>query len=225
MPTPTPVEDPQAWAIVALADMDLPGYATFEGLASEADVDVQKSKGKDKAKFKDNGAKPAEFVINIAFIPAFQAKLEEICAIIHPNKAGGERRPVSIRNARTSFLGINSVYIRKIVPPEYDSKGLGSMSIGVMEYVAEPKETKAKTGGAGGATKSAVERDLWGPGSFIEPLDAPILTETIDPNNEFTPQADKDFLDFMNGTMTDSKDPKDSSFNFDDFKPGPPPST
>jgi hypothetical protein len=192
--TPSPIEDIQAWAFCWLGGEMLPAVCEISG-DTGWDIDVKKTKGQDGAVIQDNGIQPAKLRMTLTFVPAFWSKVQEILERVSPTQIGGKRKPVEIRNARTDARGIHSVYIETIGLPDVDSKGVMSISLGLLQWIPEPKATKAA--GKGKAPKSAIERDPGAPGSFISPLNPPVVTDVIDPENQFTPQADRDFLDFM----------------------------
>lgn len=218
MPTPSPVEDPQAWSFLWLGGEMFPAACEITG-STQWDLDVKKTKGQDGVGIKDNGTTPAKLSATLTFVPKFWAKVQEILDRVSPPQLGGKRRPVEIKNARTDARGIHSVYITEIGLPQTDDHGMMSFTMSLLQWIPEPKATKAGTGGKK-TPKSAVERDPFKPGSYVQPIFAPVGTSLSSGHGS---QEDEDWARFMNGTMSDHPDGSDDSFNFKDFNPKPPP--
>lgn len=198
MSTPNWVEDSQLWSFCWLGGDMFPAACEVTG-ASGIDLDIQKSKGHDGAYVKDNGVTPSQLTLVLRFVPQFFAKIQEICNKINPRKMGGARKPISIKHARTDFLGIHSVVVQEISTPDVDDHGIGSLTIKLVEWIPEPKKTKTTGKAASKTAASDVERDPFKPGSFVQPLTKPIINDTYESGHG--KQEDKDFLNFMQNAI------------------------
>ncbi len=196
MATPSPVEDPQAWAFVWLGGEMIPAAAEITG-APGWDIDAKKAKGSDGYSIQDNGIKPAQHTLKLTYVPKFWAKVEEILNRVAPPQLGGKRKPVEIKNARTASRGIHSVYVESVSLPEVDDNGMMSQTLSLMQWVAEPKPTKAAAGSGSKTPKSGTDRDPFKDGSFVQPLYKPYYPEVLAHGSK----ADKDFADFMQNAI------------------------
>ncbi|HVU05234.1 MAG TPA: hypothetical protein VHE30_25975 [Polyangiaceae bacterium] len=163
MSTPSWVEDSTSWSTVKLAGKALPGCAKVTGEGG-TDLDVPKAKGNDGARVRDNGYTPAELTMVCQFTDKHFGPLMEILIPLARPTGGKKRMPVTIEHARTSVLGIHSVYVGKISTPDIDSLGIGSIQVGLVEWIPEPKKVKRA---ASNRATSTVERDPFAPGSLI----------------------------------------------------------
>jgi hypothetical protein len=198
MATPSPVEDPQLWSFMWLGGEQLPCVCQITG-STGWDIDVKKSKGSDGAEVKDNGTVPAKLSAKLTFVPMFWKKIQEILERVSPSQIGGKRKPVEIKNAATDARGIHSVYITEIGLPEVDSKGMMTQSLSLLQWLPQPKKTKAGTGANAKTPKAAASFEPKPPYSVFTPLAAPPTLEKYESGHGT--EEDQGFLDFMQNAV------------------------
>jgi len=130
------------WDKLVLGDNVMPGIWEINGGVCERQVDHKKTKDKDKAVIKDLGLLP----------PRLQAKgrlysredweaLQKIMPDIHPRKAGGPKFPLKIYHPAAAIMGVSTIYVERIRPPEIDN-GVLSFSIDMIEWTETPKKPR-----------------------------------------------------------------------------------
>jgi hypothetical protein len=184
-------DDPYGWTTLEIGTHKFPGVARLTGTLKR-DLDVQKSKGNDGATIKDNGYDPTPMAVELEYLPKQHADMMRIFADLNP-RGQKERTAYSIQFAPANDVGIHTVYVESLDIPTVD-RGIGKTRVQLLEWVAEPKKTKAGKG----TPKQAVQRTLEGPGTFVTLLNKPPVTDVIERG---VTQADDDFLDFMQNAM------------------------
>jgi hypothetical protein len=136
-------DEGQPWDKLILGDNVMPGvWAIVSGDCSRQ-VDHKKTKNKDKAVIKDLGLLP----------PRLQAKgklctredweaLQQIMPDINPRKAGGPKFPLKIYHPAAAILGVSTIYVERIKPPEIDN-GVLTFEIDMIEWTEQPKKVQS----------------------------------------------------------------------------------
>jgi hypothetical protein len=135
-------EASDAWDQVTLGPAKLPGVWTVEGQAGR-EIEVKKVRGKDGARFKDNGYDPGKLTLVGRMIEAndwnaMQAALKQI----HPRQ-GKSRNPLALEHPAAAYLGITTVYVESVHTPRVEN-GVIVVEIDVLEWVEAPKVAKPK---------------------------------------------------------------------------------
>lgn len=137
-------DSPEEWNRLELGGNVMPGVWDID-FPSTRNMDVKKAKGKDGARFKDEGYDPARIELTGRLVRrADFAKLVEIVDQINPKK-GGKRNAYGIDHPKARFLGITLVYIVELRAPKVD-RGILTMTIRALEYVDKPPAVKAPKG-------------------------------------------------------------------------------
>lgn len=187
--------DPLHWSGCVLGGHDLrmsgTGVAKVTGKCG-VELDVQKSKGQDGATIQDNGSKNEPLELVWRFTEKDWAAAQVIIADINPRKPGARRSPLELKHPRTDIFGLNLVYVENIETPDVE-KEIYTVKIYLLEWTPQPKKTKATK-----TPKAQIQRAIEGPGTFVQLLNRPPLTEVV---QRGVTQADDDFLDFMQNAM------------------------
>jgi hypothetical protein len=135
-------EASEAWDQVTLGPAKLPGIWTVEGQAGR-EIEVKKVRGKDGARFKDNGYDPGKLTLVGRMVEskdwdAMQAALKQI----HPRQ-GKTRNPLALEHPASAYLGITTVYVETVHTPRVEN-GVIVVEIDVLEWVEAPKVAKPK---------------------------------------------------------------------------------
>jgi hypothetical protein len=133
-------EDSDAWDQVTLGPVKLPGIWTVEGEAT-LELEVKKTRGKDGARFRDNGYDPAELTLVGRMIErsdwnTMQSALKQI----HP-RLGKPRNPLTLEHPAAAYLGVTTVYVKSVSTPRMEG-GILTLEIDVLEWVEAPKVAK-----------------------------------------------------------------------------------
>lgn len=131
------------WDTLRLGVYVMPGVWKISGEGCARQVDHKKTKNKDGARIKDLGVLPARFSARGQMVSADDwAQLQVVLPDINPKKKGGLRFPLAIFHPAVAVLGITTIYVERVRPPEIDDRGILEISIDIIEWTAEPKATK-----------------------------------------------------------------------------------
>lgn len=130
------------WDKLRLGIHSMPGIWEITSGECARQVDHKKTKGKDGARIKDLGLLP----------PRFSARgkmcshgdwllLQQVMPDIHPKKKGGIKFPLAIFHPAVALLGVTQIYVERVRAPEIKD-GILEIQIDMIEWTAEPKETK-----------------------------------------------------------------------------------
>lgn len=134
------------WDGLQLGVYLMPGVWKIGGDGCSRQVDHKKTKNKDGARIKDLGVLPARFNARGTMVSmADWATLQTIIPDINPKKKGGLRFPLAIFHPAVALLGITTIYVEKVRPPEVDERGIMTIEIDMIEWTAEPKATKTSS--------------------------------------------------------------------------------
>jgi len=149
-------DDPTDWDRLVLGGNLMPGVWDID-FPSTRNMDVKKAKGKDGARFKDEGYDPAriELIGKLTSRDHFK-ELARILSDIHPKKKGAARAVLGIDHPKARLLGIVSVYVIELRSPKLE-RGLMTMTIRALEYVDKPATVKPRKPGT--ATLESELRD------------------------------------------------------------------
>jgi len=118
----------------------MPGIWEITGGECARQVDHKKTKDKDGARIKDLGLLPPRFSARGRMCtPEDWDALQQIIPDINPRKKGGPKFPLSIFHPAVALLGVNTIYVERIRPPELKD-GILEIQIDMIEF-AEPKKT------------------------------------------------------------------------------------
>lgn len=138
---PYPEDDGDAWDQLVLGNFAMPGIWTVDGDVGR-DIDVKKTKGKDGARFKDNGYQPGELMLigQMASAEDWQVMIDAL-KDIHPRKKGAKTEPLACEHPQLAYLGVTNVYVRRVFTPRVID-GILECRIAVLEWVPKPKVKK-----------------------------------------------------------------------------------
>lgn len=116
-------EKASPWDVVYLAQQPLPGVCTLSGPGVEHSIDIKKASGKDGATITDLGRDLAKFTIKVLMWHASQwDALRKMRASLQPLTSGRKLKPVDVQHPALDFLGIASVYVKRVGIPQIGSK-------------------------------------------------------------------------------------------------------
>lgn len=128
------------WDKLMLGPHTMPGVWEITGGECARQVDHKKTKNKDGARIKDLGLLPPRFSARGRMVSqADWDALQNIIPDINPRKKGGPKFPLTIFHPAVALLGVNTIYVERIRPPEIKD-GIFDIQIDMIEF-AEPKET------------------------------------------------------------------------------------
>lgn len=131
------------WDRFQLGKHVLPGAWKVE-CTCERDIEVKKSKGKDGARMDDHGYEPAAVTFTGQFTAdADWQAMQKILPDLHPRKKGGPRSEMHAQHPTLAVMGVVNVYLKAIKAPVIDDRGILTLAIEAIEYVA-PAPTKKK---------------------------------------------------------------------------------
>ncbi len=138
-------QDPASldWDIMTIAGRAFPAIVTFRG-GVEADLEVKKAKGADKATVKDNGFKLADITVTLR-LTTEQAwnDLQDLIPEIYPRGPGKKRNAVEITHPAINVLGLTRFRVKRIDVPQVGTSGrdhgIGVVNISLLEWAPAPK--------------------------------------------------------------------------------------
>lgn len=143
-------EDPEApWDKLTLGVHVMPGVWEITGGECFRQIDEKKSKDKDSARIRDMGLRPPRLQARgrlALYTPSGDLtdewdRLQQVMPDINPKKPGGLKQPLSIYHPAAALLGITTIYVERVRPPEVQD-GILELAIDMIEWTAEPKKTK-----------------------------------------------------------------------------------
>jgi hypothetical protein len=145
-------DDGDPWDKLILGDNVMPGVWTITGGECARQVDHKKTKSKDKALIKDLGLLPPRLQIKgrmASRLPNGEPTghweaLQKIMPDINPRKAGGPKFPLKIYHPAAAIIGVNTIYVERIRPPEVNANGILEMQLDVIEWTETPKKTNVQ---------------------------------------------------------------------------------
>jgi len=209
MPSIPHWDDPDApWDKLTLGVHVMPGVWAITGGECARQVDHKKTKDKDGARIRDMGLLPPRLqaVGRLAGRDANGqpnddwAQLQRIMPDIHPKKPGGIKQPLKIYHPAAALIGVTTVYVERIRPPEIKD-GILEFAIDMIEWSAEPKKTNVKPKVTPPTDSEIMVAQLRGAGSW--------RTSTIQP---FISAEDYD-ADHQPLSNTDTRNPPEATLN------------
>lgn len=132
------------WDRLVLDGEALPGVWSVEG-ECEFELDKKKSKGKDGASVSNQGYVPAEIVLHGEIHNRKEwSEMQPVLRALHPRKKGGSKNPIKVEHPALAVMGIDTVFMRSIKPPEI-SDGKLTLRIGVVEWIRPVVKKKPAT--------------------------------------------------------------------------------
>lgn len=129
------------WDRLELGVFVMPGVWEITGGECARQVDHKKTKDKDGANIQDLGLLPPRITARGRMVSKKDwDTLQFIMPDINPRKPGGPKFPLTIFHPAVALLGVNTVYVERIRPPELKD-GILEIQIDMIEF-AEPKATK-----------------------------------------------------------------------------------
>jgi hypothetical protein len=116
----------------------MPGVWTVD-FGCRRPLDIKKPKGRDGARFRDEGYDPAPIQL-VGQIQSEEdwAKLQTVMPKFRPRTLGRARTAIEIDHPSTALLSISLVYVVDIKAPVF-ANGIMTVRIEVLEYVDAPK--------------------------------------------------------------------------------------
>jgi hypothetical protein len=103
-------------------------------------VDHKKTKDKDGARIKDLGVLPSRFAARGKIMtPEDWETMQDVLQEINPKKKGGLKTPLHIFHPAIAVLGVFTVYVERVRPPELKN-GVAEFTFDMIEWT-EPKAT------------------------------------------------------------------------------------
>jgi hypothetical protein len=131
-------DDGALWDRVKLGPYVLPGTWAVSG-AAERRIDVKRSKGRDGARFRDQGYEPAPLALVGTLIGASDwNEMVKVAKILTPRKRGVAMEPIAAEHPSFTFLGITDILVKKVHAPVLDG-GKVKCTIEVVEWLPAPK--------------------------------------------------------------------------------------
>lgn len=139
------VEGP-CWDVLALEGVVLPGVWRIEG-DCERDIDRKKAKGADGAQLSDHGYESAELTLHGQITTRAEWRdMQAVLRELHPRKKGGPSNPIQADHPGLAVMGIQTIFLKSIRPPEVDSDGKMQLRIVCYEWIKPtPKKEPAVT--------------------------------------------------------------------------------
>jgi hypothetical protein len=135
-------EDPQAWDRLVLGRDEMPGVWDVQ-FKCKRGLDVKKAKGRDGARFKDEGYDPSMIQLVGKLTTADEwRRLQRVIPKIRPRVMGRSRTPIEIDHPKTKLLSIRIIYIVEVSAVKIQ-KGILTQEINVLEWVDKPKPVKS----------------------------------------------------------------------------------
>lgn len=150
-----PVKDwtrTDAWETLYLAGKRMPGVARVD-ITLPSGLEVQKARGKKKARIRDAGVPSADVSIELELLPEEMADLERVVNTLRPRSTGGPHQALEIGHPNAAMWGVNLVKIKSIGSPTPSPGGSFTLKISAIEHtdtptkVKKPKTTKPADGG------------------------------------------------------------------------------
>lgn len=135
-----PADD--AWNIVLLGDVIVPGICSVKGLDCGLKHDKRKKRGQDGATSRDLGIEPSKFSIEVILTEDDWADWLDIFPKINPRTVGRLRQPVDITHPDVNLFGITQVRIVKISTEPPTARGGKVYKIQVEEWFDEATDQK-----------------------------------------------------------------------------------
>lgn len=133
-----------AYDRLKLGGKDIPGVAHVS-VKLTTGVDLQKPRGRKKAKHIDDGDKPARIDIDLELLPEEYTQLQQHVNILRPRGKKAARDPLSIVHPKTAFWGIDAVSIGEIHDPAPGPGETVIIKIEAYEWVSAPPEVNKPT--------------------------------------------------------------------------------
>lgn len=188
------------WDKLLLGPHTMPGVWEITSGECARQVDHKKTKDKDGARIKDLGLLPPRFSARGRMVTQKDwDALQNLMPDINPRKKGGPKFPLTIFHPAIALLGVNTIYVERIRPPELKD-GVLEIQIDMIEFVSEPKATKivkkpaAPSGYIGtdeDAAMLAAQNRNWGLRSANIALTDQVATTTA--STGFVPATDDEF--------------------------------
>lgn len=136
------------WEILHLGGIRMPGVARVE-VDMPTGVDIQKARGKKKARLVDRGVEPAKLSIELELMPDELDELAECLNTLRPRARSAGQKYLTIYHPAAGFFGINQVMIGDMGAPHPVPGGTFLFRFEAIEHVAEPAKVKKAKPAAG----------------------------------------------------------------------------
>lgn len=195
-------DDPGApWDRLTLGVHVMPGVWEINGGECARQIDEKKGKDLDHARIRDTGLKAPRLQARGRLVSREDwEQLQRVMPDIHPKKPGGIKHTLKIYHPAAALLGITTVYVDRVRPPEIQN-GVLELAIDMIEWNDDPKPTKVKSKVAPPTDQDVMVAQLRGAGVW--------RTSTIQPSidNAF---YDPDHQPLSN---TDTRNPPEATLN------------
>lgn len=143
-----------SWDALILGGQFIPGVPTVECEMSWK-LDIQKPKGADGYKMKDEGLEPANVEISLVLVRQEElTELAKVLPLLRPPKKGGTRDPLEIQHPSAAVAGITAIAIEKIRISQPTAKDGWTITISAKEWMPGPKANKGLGSAKGGGAQS-----------------------------------------------------------------------
>lgn len=149
--------DRNAWDVVYLGGMMLPGLAEVMDGACERKLDIKNAKGMDGATITPNGYEPAKIVVKLTLVPAEWVHFQQVLPLIQPKLGKATSPPMLLEHPATSGYGIDKVLVQKVgLPRKANVTGTKEVTIHLVQWLPQPKKA-AKLGPSKGTDVATVK--------------------------------------------------------------------
>lgn len=152
------------WEVLFLGGKRMPGVATVE-ISLASGLEVQKARGKKKARVKDGGIPPADVSIELELLPEELPALERVIDLLRPRSTHGARRDLVIVHPNAKLWGVNRVKIKTIGSPQPGPGGSFTLKLTALEHTDTPTKVKKPS-----AKPANEDPDAWNVDPLIDAL-------------------------------------------------------
>lgn len=173
-------DDPDApWDKLTLGVHVMPGVWEINGGECVRQIDEKKGKDLDHARIRDMGLKPPRLQARGRLVSREDwEQLQRVLPDMHPRKPGGIKQPLKIYHPAAALLGITTVYVDRIRPPEINN-GVLELAIDMIEWSDEPKKTKVRPKPPPPTDTEIMRAVLRGAGSWRTSTIQPYVTDDL----------------------------------------------
>ncbi len=151
-------EDPESWETTLIAGEELIGLSEPDPKTCESprDLDVQKAKGKKKAKIKDNGDPARTPRVIWRFDSTDQDQWEDaqriMTEVLDPRKGSKTLDPIEVVHPLFTQHKITTCLITNYTGPDIAEDGIATVEVFLLEYERPKPAVGIGTGSKGGGT-------------------------------------------------------------------------
>jgi hypothetical protein len=142
---PNPDAAPESWDTLTLGGQLLPGIVIVK-LATKADLEKKKAKGKARASISDNGTPLREPQITWMFDAVKDwARYLQVWPMLQERKAGASRSPLEAVHPMLALHGVSKLLVEEIEGPDIE-KMLATVVLKTVEYAPPAPQVRIGTG-------------------------------------------------------------------------------